>query len=144
MGQIKFFTSVIMAGLFALAMVFFAINFGVDNNAAIALGDDSDFTSLRTELQGNLSQFTTDSNVSGNAFMKSSIESGDMVTATGGQFKVGVVTMMGITYSVMVTAYIKIFGSDSGFGIFLTALASILAWIAFLYAYKTWVGRNPD
>jgi hypothetical protein len=42
------------------------------------------------------------------------------------------------------TAWEKVFGSDSGFGIVFTALISLIGFIVGLYAYKAWVGRNPD
>jgi hypothetical protein len=72
------------------------------------------------------------------------LDSGDQTTATGGQFKVGVGTMMKQTKNILNSGYKKIFGSDTGFGIFLTALTFLIVFTGTMYAYKSWIGRNPD
>jgi len=144
MGHIKFITSTIMAVLFAVAIIAFTIDFGNDNNAPVNLVDDPDFSDIKNEMTGNLTQFHIDANSSGVAFIQTQLETGDEVTKTGGQFKVGIGTAMKMVTSVIRSGYKKIFGSDTGFGIFLTALISILGFTAFALAYKAWVGRNPE
>lgn len=144
MGQIKFVISMAMAVLFAIAVITFGIQFGNDNSAGDKIGDDSDFSTIQSELVGNTSTFLTDINSSSDAFFKSSLAQGDQTTATGGQFKVGVSTMMAQSSSILKAGYKKIFGSNTGFGVFLTSLSTLLLFIFTMYAYKSWIGRNPD
>lgn len=144
MGQIKFFTSILMAGLFAFAIIMFSISFANDNNAPINLINDSDFNTIRTELQGNITEFKTDSDSVSSSYFESTVNPGDEVTESGGQFKIGFFSMMKMSGTIIKSSYKKIFGSDSGFGIFLTALTAILIYMGVMYGYKAWFGRNPD
>ncbi len=144
MGQIKFITSLVLIGLFALAITTYAINFAVDNNSNISLSDDTDFPNMRGEIEGNITVFYSDANTSSGAMYESTISTQTDATEGGTSFKVGPATALKFSYSIINTGWKKIFGSDSGFGIFLTALISILSFISILYLYKAWAGRNPD
>lgn len=144
MGLNKFLISVLMIGLFSIAILTFALNFGSDNQAGVLLSDDDDYVTLNDQLKGNATQFRLDVNTSTDALVDSSLESGDEVTRTGGQFKVGMGTMMSMTYSVLKNSWKKIFGSDNNFEIILVSLISILGLIFINYIIKAWWGKNPD
>ena len=143
MGQIKFFTALILTSLFALAIVGFAIDFGENNDASVLLSEDPEFSGLRPNLNNTVGTLQNNVNSSSNAFFSSSI--GDAtVTETGGQFKVGIGTVMSMVGYVITSGFEKIFGQNNGFGVFLTVLTALLLYIGIMYAYKAWVGRNPD
>ncbi len=144
MGQIKFVTNITLAVLFSIGIIMFSINFGSDNNAAVLVSDDPDFVKIKDDMIGNVTTFGSDVNSSTIAFTKSSLEQADTTTATGGQFKVGLGTMMAQSGNIMKGGFKKIFGSNTDFGIFLSALTFIILFVAVSYAYKSWIGRNPD
>lgn len=143
MGQIKFVTGLIMAVLFTVAIVVFTINFGIDNDSSIKLGDDDDYSSIQSNLVGDLQDFNDAANSSGDTLMSTTQDEGDQSASSGGQFKVGVTTAMSMVTTILTLGFAKIFGEDTGFGIFLTAITSILLWMIGLYVWKTWKG-NPD
>jgi len=144
MGQIKFFTSLVLGILFSIAIIGFAINFGDDNNAAVKLSEDPDFVTINTDLTGNLSTFESDVGSASDSFFEAQLQSDDETTRTGGQFKVGIGSLTTMFGSILKGGYKKIFGSDTGFGIFLTALTSLLLYIGVMYGIKAWWGKNPD
>lgn len=144
MGHVKFISGILMTALFIIAIILFAFNFAVDNEAPVNLQNDTDYVNIKDELTQNLSQFTTDAASSSETLASSTLASGDTATATGGQFKVSFGTSMNMVYSALKGGYKKIFGSDTGFGIFLTALTSLLVYIGALYIYKAWIGSNPE
>lgn len=144
MGHVKFISGILMTALFIMAILMFSFNFAIDNNSPINLQNDTDYVIMNTELSQNLSQFTTDSASSSETLASSTLASGDTATATGGQFKVSFGTSMNMVYSALKGGYKKIFGSDTGFGIFLTALTSLLVYLGALYIYKAWIGSNPE
>lgn len=144
MGAIKFVTSLIMLGLFSFAIIMFSIGFGDNNETDVSLRNDSDFIGIRDEFSGNLTTFRTDANTSTSAFMMSSAAPGDEVSIGGQQFKSGIFSSLSIAQSVMRGGFKKIFGEDENFGIVLTGLTSLLFFIAAMYFYKAWFGRNPD
>ena len=143
MGQIKFMSSIIMMALFTIAVITFSINFGVDNQSAVRLDNDSDFVNVRSDMVDEVTDFKKDSNSSSSALFSSTIEPGDETVATGGQFKVGVRTSLSMVTQALTGGFKKIFGQDTGFGLFLSALTGLLLWILGLYVWKTWRG-NPD
>ena len=144
MGQIKFVSALVMTALFAIAIITFGINFANDNDSLVTINDDVDIVNLKTDVTNNSSQFTTDTESASESFFKSTASPGDQVSSSGGQFKVNARSSISMATSVMVGSFKKIFGQDSGFGIFLTALSSMLIFIGIAYAYKYWFGRNPD
>jgi len=145
MGQIKFITSIILIGLFSIAIVTFAINFGYDNDTSINLADDSDFVGIRDSVEGNVSTtFFSDVNISSEAMYESTISTQTEATEGGTSFKVGPGTALIVAKDVTKAGFTKIFGSDSGFRIFFTALGALLGYISIMYIYKAWAGRNPD
>lgn len=144
MGEIKFVVGIVMFALFTIAILGYAINFGIDNDTALNINQDAQFNTLNTRIEGNLSNFRTDADSGSISLMTSKIESGGDNMETGQAFKVGIVPSFNTVKSIMIIIKDKLFGGDSGFGIFLTALGSIFVYIAGRYIWKTWKGGNPD
>ena len=143
MGQVKLITGIVMSALFVLAIVVFSIQFGIDNDSAILLGDDPEYANIQSSIVGDVQQFNEDANTSSNTLLSTTQEAGDQSASSGGQFKVTATTAMTLVGTFLGVSFTKIFGQDTGFGIFLTAIGSILLWIIGLYIWKTWKG-NPD
>ncbi len=143
MGQIQYTTALIMIGLFTVAIIGFAVNFANDNSAPISISDDPELIALQTNTEGNISDFRDDSESTYQSIVESSIESGD-TTPSGGQFAITPVSAVPVAKNIIKVGYIKIFGTGSGFGIFITAFLSIIVFTIGMYIWKTWGGRNPD
>ncbi len=144
MGFIKFSTVTIMIALFSISLITFAINFAVDNDASITLEDDGTYNNAKAETQTDVEEFYSGSTTAFDSYQQSTISSQTEASEGGTQFKVTPATSVSMTKRTLTTAWKNIFGADSGFGIVLTALISILSLITIAYAYKAWVGRNPD
>lgn len=144
MGQIQFTIALVMIGLFSVAVIGFATNFANDNSVAVDISDDSALSSLYTKQTGNLTQFGNDTQATYSSIANSTISAGDETTRSGGQFKITPVTAITFATSILYTGYTKIFGSDSGFAIFITTFLGLIVFIMGLYIWKTWAGRNPE
>jgi len=142
MGLAKITMALMMVALFSIALVTFAINYGIDNNAQINLGQDDEFVASQSELRSNVEVFYSDVNISNDAFQSSTISSQTEASEGGTQFKVTPTNSLSMFKNALKTSFTKIFGSDSGFGILLTALISIVGFLVGLYAWRAWKG-NP-
>jgi len=142
MGQIQYITSIIMIALFTVAILGFGVGFASDNSAPISISDDPELILLQTNVEGNLSDFRGDSESTYQSIVESSIESGD-TTPSGGQFAITPISAVPVTKNILKVGYIKIFGTGSGFGIFITTFLSIITFMLAMYVWKTWAGRNP-
>jgi hypothetical protein len=134
--------ALLMIALFTVAIISFAINFAIDNDSAISLDDDTEFSSLTTKTRQNLSDFKTDSEDTYSSIVSTTVEPGSDVVRSSGSFSVTWSNVLGITSNIMKVGYQKIFGSGEGFGIFITAFISMLGFLMALYLIKTWRG-NP-
>lgn len=143
MGQIQFTVSLVMIALFTVAIIGFAVNFAIDNDAAINLADDPELSSLDTSTQSDLSTFRGGSEDTYQSIVESSIEQGE-TTPSGGQFAITPLTIVGTITNILLVGYIKIFGTGGGFGIFITTFLAMIGFIFGLYLWKTWAGRIPD
>lgn len=143
MGQIQYTTALIMIGLFTVAIIGFAVNFASDNDAPISISDDPELITLQTNIESNLSSFRSDSQSTYQSIVESSIESGD-TTPSGGQFAITPISAVPVARNIIKVGYIKIFGNESGFGIFLTSFLAIIVFTIGMYIWKTWGGRNPE
>ena len=146
MGQIKFMGSMVMAFLFAIAIMGYATNFGIDNNVPILFENDTDLNNAKSSIENSAVTYTTQTNSSTKALYESTIAAGDRTTVTGGQFKGGVSGAYEGIKTIITLGFKKIFGSDqdsSGFGIILTTLTAFLTFVLSMYVWKTWRG-NPD
>ena len=144
MGEIKFITALVLISLFAIAIVTYVTNFGIDNDAAVQLGDDDTLSSLNQNINTQVEDFRIDANDSYGAFQESEITSDQETTRTGGQFKVGLGGLLTSIKLVLNTIRDKIFGGSTALAIFLTAFISMLFYMGFRYIWKTWKGGNPD
>lgn len=144
MGQIKFMVGLVLASLFAIGIISFAVMFGIDNGTRINIINDSDFSGIRDNLIGNVTIFYSDINTSSDAMYKSTVSTQTEATEGGTSFKVGPTTALSMARQVINSSFRKIFGSDNAFSVFVTALVAILGFISIMYLYKAWAGRNPD
>lgn len=142
MGQIQLTVSLVMIGLFTIAIIGFGLNFANDNNAAVSIADDSEMSSLYSRTQGNVSAFEEDSESQYQSLIETTVGSEGTAPSTG-PFAVTPLNAIGVVRNVLETGYIKIFGTGSGFGIFLTALIAIILFMLGLFIYKTLRGM-PD
>jgi|SRR3990167_218873 len=143
-SYINWTVALVIIGLFTVAIIGFAINFASDNDSAIDISDDSQISGLYTTTRGNLSNFREKSEDTYTTIINSTIEAGDETSTSGAQFKITPATAIAVVVNILNVGYIKIFGTSSGFGIFIT---SFLALITFIFAFlliKAWLGRSPD
>jgi len=145
-GQIGWTISLVMIGLFAIAIIGFAINFASDNNSPVDIADDTEISNLYTETGSNLSDFNSASQDTYGSIINSTISqtASSGTTATSGQFAITPVSSIGVTRNILKIGYIKIFGNDSGFGIFISTFIGLIVFITALLIWKTWAGRSPD
>lgn len=144
MGSIKFLISVTLITLFTIAVITFATQFGDDNNAAVVLSGEGNWTNINTTLRDETENIYTDINSSSDTFFTTTQEQGDQSSSSGGQFKGGIRATLGMATGAISGGFQAIFGDDrEGFGIFFTALSSILLFMLIAYGWKYWRG-NPD
>jgi len=144
MGQIKFISGLLMASLFAIALIGFSINFANDNSSVINIASDSDLSGVKGNMEGDMQQFYLDANTSSSSMYESTISTQTEATEGGTSFKVGPATALTTGNRVLSTGFKKIFGADANFGIFLTSLIAMLGLIAALFIWKAWKGGQVD
>lgn len=144
MGQINLTVALVMIGLFTVALIGFAMNFANDNSAYVSLSDDPELSSLYTATGGELSGFDEGAESSYASIVDTTIDPAGQTTASGGQFAITPVNVIGVVKNIIQVGYIKIFGTGAGFGVFLTTFLGLLVFIIGLYIWKTWAGRSPD
>lgn len=143
MGQIKFTVALVMIALFSIAIIGFAIDFANSNDAAVSILDDSDIVSLQENAEGNISGFRSSSRTQYESIINTTISASGTSTS-GGQFAVTPTNVLGVVKNVLLVGYTKIFGTGSGFGVFLTTLLAMLVFMMGLYIWKSWAGKSPD
>ncbi len=143
MGQKDFVISIMVIGLFAIAIISFAIQFGIDNDSAVKITDDPDINNLKIVTQSNVSNMRTSSEESYTSIVKSSIEQGENIES-GGTFALTITNAIPTFYGILNVGFLKIFGTGGGFAIFLTGFITIIGFLGFMYFSKMWLGRNPD
>jgi hypothetical protein len=144
MGQIGMTVSITMAILFTVAILGFAINFAADNNSVVDIADDSIVNSLYSDTKANLSKLETDSNNTYQSIVSSTVESGSSTFRSAGALEITASNLLPTFYNILRVGYSKIFGTDSGFGIFIITFISLLGLIMILYIIKTFIGGSPD
>jgi len=143
MGQIQLTISLILIGLFTIAIIGFAINFAIDNSAPISLSDDPELSGLYTDSNQNLSDFNDKTGDQYSSIINTTINPGSDVPQSAAPFAITPLSAIGVVVNIMQVAYTKIFGTGSGFGIFVTALIAVIVFMIGLYVYKTLRGL-PD
>jgi hypothetical protein len=141
MGLIKYAMGTGMFLIFSIAIFSFVMNFADDNNSAINLANDPDYVNLNNNNILSGDTLITDSNLSAEAFTTSTIDASTDATKAGGQFKVGVRGMYGITKNTLSSSFNKVFGGDSsGFGVIFSIIGALMLFVVGWYAYKAWKG----
>lgn len=143
MGQIQLTTALIAIGLFTVAIIGFALNFADDNNADITIADDPELTGLYTKTESNVTGFSEDAPAGYQSIIETNIEPESGVTTGVGAFAVTPLNAIGVVENILRVGWMRIFGSDSGFEIFLISFIALIVFMLGLFLYKTLRG-NPD
>lgn len=143
MGQIQLTVALVLIGLFTVAMIGFATNFADDNSSAIDLADDTALTNLNTQTSGNLSGFASGSESQYQSILETTIAPASGSAQSTAPFAITPTNALSVVKNIMEVGYTRIFGSNSGFNIFLTAFEAILLFMLGLFVYKTLRGF-PD
>ena len=106
MGQIKLITTLVLIGLFSIAIIGYAVNFASDNSSPIDISDDPDFSSLNTNISSDLSGFQTGSEGTYESLIKTTIE-GDVAPSTA-PFSITSGNALSVAKNVMQISYEKI------------------------------------
>ena len=141
-SQITLTISLVMIALFSIAIIGFSIGFATDNDAAISISDDTEFSTFNTNTKANLSSFKDDSEGTYASILETTVEPGSDVAQSTGSFAITPSNVVGVAKNIIYLPYQKIFGSGSGFGIFFTVFGAFLVFIFGLLIYKTLRG-NP-
>ncbi len=144
MGQIQWIGSLVMVALFSIAILGFALNFAIDNDAPIDLADDPEINTLYTQSQEDMSGFGDNAEDTYKSIVNSTIDPGGFTTISGGQFAITGGSVIDVTKNILLVGYTKIFGTGTGFGLFITALLGMIVFVTILLLWKTWAGRNPE
>lgn len=142
-GQIQLTIALIMIALFSIAIISYAVRFAEDNNPSVDIRDDPEMVSLKSNAGGNVSSFNENSESQYQSIIETTIAPGSDSAQSVGPFAVTPSNAVGTTSNIIKVGYLKIFGTGEGFGIFLTALISIIVFMIGLYLYKTLRGL-PD
>lgn len=142
-SQTSLMISLIMVGLFSIAIFGFAIGFANDNNAAIDASRDARLTEDYSSLTENISNIKSSANATYKSIISTTIGEDRDVAPSVGAFGGGVSDVKNIGRTVVTAPYKIIFGGDTGgFGIFFTVFGAVILTLIGLYLYKTLRG-NP-
>lgn len=144
MGQIGLTVSITCIVLFTIAILGFGINFAENNDAPINIANDEVMGNLYSDANSNLSQLKEDSNSTYTSIVKSTVDSGSSTFKSAGSLEITFANLLPTFYNVLKASYVRIFGVDSDFGVFLWTFIALIGIIAILYIIKTFLGGNPD
>lgn len=146
MNQIQWMLSLVMIGLFTVAIIGFAANFAVTNEAPINILNDQNISNLRENTQGDLSSLESSGTNTYASIVNSSINpsSASGTLPNVGPFSLTFQNLFSLMNNILRIAYDKIFGSDPNFAIFFTAFGSIIAIITGLLLWKTLKGEPSN
>ena len=145
MGSIKYLVNITFIALFSIAVIMYAVNFGLDNGNTINLANESEFSTINNNQVENIRDMQSDADGGIVSILSSSRVTDEKGTEynSGEPFKIGLFTGWNMINNSIDSAFSKIFGDDENFGIIFTALASLMVLIGVLYAWKTFKG-SPD
>ena len=129
--------------LLTLAIIGFIVGFENDNNSAISISSDSQFTTLNSTAFDNASLFTTKASNQTQSIVQSNVPSGSDTLQNVAPFTITAESSLGTFKGIFYLAYTKIFGSNPAFAIFFGVLIAFVLMMIGLYFYKTLRG-NPD
>lgn len=143
-GQIQWITTFVLMGLFAIAIVSYVTVFANDNNSAINIANDPNFTNFVDNAKANVSAFKDEATNTRDSILSSTISPGSTTTTGAGQYAITSTSAIGTAQNILNIGYQKIFGSGSGFGLFFIAFLSVIGTITALYIVKIWKAGLPD
>ena len=129
--------------VFVIAIIAFVVNFALDNDTDVTLDDDK-YSTLKNTMSSDLDTLADESQTSQEIILKTTLESGDEHAGSGGQFKVGPFTAMGVAISATKEGFSEFFGGDSDFAFIPILFASIMTFLIGYYIVKAWLGRDPS
>jgi len=141
-SQITLPMSLIMIGLFSIAIFSFAISFAEQNDAAIDIADDTQVQSLYSDTKDSIGNLEEKSEKTYQSIVETTVEPGSDVAQSSGAFAVSIGDLKDVAKNVIFIPYRVIFGSGKGFSIFFTIFGAVIAMLFGLYLYKTLRG-NP-
>ena len=128
--------------IFGIAYLSFITNYTTDNNSNVTL--DTDYNSALTQIKGNSTNFAITVNSSYEGYSQSELAGGSENVQTGGFLKILPTDLYDGVKAIINLSFLKVFGSDTDFGIVLRVLSSVLVLIILLFGVKLWLGRTPD
>lgn len=144
MGQIQWTVALVSLGLFVVALIGFSVGFAHDNGSAVDISNDAQITGFNTNVQGNLTQFSSGSEGTYASIINSTISSSGQTTTSGTPFAITPVNVVGVVSNILKIGFQKIFGTNNGFEIFIITLLALIVFITAMLIWKTWGGRNPE
>ena len=143
-GLQQWIIGLIMIGLFTIAIIMYAVGFASDNDAEIDISDDTQVYGLVSQQTTNLSSFSESGASTYTSIANSSIGSGGQTTQTAGAFTISPASATGVIKNIFLTGYIKIFGTNNGFSIFMITFFGVISMITAFLVWKAWVGGQPN
>lgn len=131
-------TSLILIGLFAVALIAFAIRYETVNDSSVKIQDDPAIATFKNSLDEQLDAFTDDVNDSDTSFRQSTPEAiGDsiLVLSVASIWKTLVTVPKEVYQLTAGLLFDKIFG-DAGFYIFFTTIGVLLTVTIIFYAWR--------
>jgi len=142
-SQLSLTISLIMIGLFTIAVIGFGVGFASDTNANISIADKDDVVQVYNYAQGNISSFSSESESTFQSIIDSTIEPGSDTLQSVGPVSANRESFIQSGKNAITLPINYIFGGlGSPFGIFFTAFFGIIALMFALYLIKTLRG-NP-
>jgi hypothetical protein len=139
-NQTTLTVSLLMAALFSIAIIGFAIGFANDNNSYVNIKDN--YSDFDTRTRTSFDQFKEDSNDTYSSIVSTTIEPGSDVIRSSGSFTITWSNVFSVFKNIITLAFESIFGSSGPFAVFFTAFIAIIGFLFALYIIKTWRG-NP-
>jgi len=136
----------VFIALFIVAIIGFSLGFASDNSSVISISDDAELMNTYGNVSGNVGGFQTSTSETLNSTLSTTISptASSGTTTTAGQYSISLGDLYGVAKNTLTLGYVKVFGSDSGFAIFITTFLSVIVFIFTYYIIKAWIGRTPD
>jgi hypothetical protein len=144
MGQKDYIITLALILIFSIGIINYALWFADDNNAAVDLASDAEFSEYVTESSADAQAYRVEVSGISEAFRKSSITEGSETSEKGSTFKQTSSSPFKAFQVITRVGFQKIFGSESAFDPIMAIIISTVVLIAALLTWKTWKGGNPE
>ena len=141
-SQISLTMSLVMIGLFVIAIFSFVVGFQIDNHSTQLITSDPNFNSVKENTGNTLDTLDTTVESSSKSILETTVEPGSDVSQSSAPYSVGLEDYKNIVLNMIDLPRKAIFGSGAGFAVFFTIFGAIIAFLFVLYVIKTWRG-NP-